>query len=142
MEKQTADDLGLHIYPWENERDGFTCANDGIIKIRGTATLPIHIQRYVGKVFVHVVDKLPGGLDLILGSDWMRDERAVLDYDCMTLSLKRYGCCITPINRQRDETAHSFFTMALSGKSTKDPVITGRKAAKFLKAGANHVMVN
>ena len=32
--------------------------------------------------------------------------------------------------------------MALSGKSTDDPVITGRKAAKLLKAGANHVMVN
>jgi len=33
MERRKAADLGLHIYPWEHERDGFTCANDGIIKI-------------------------------------------------------------------------------------------------------------
>ena len=32
--------------------------------------------------------------------------------------------------------------MALSGMPTDDPVITGRKAAKLLEAGANHVMVN
>ena len=32
--------------------------------------------------------------------------------------------------------------MALSGDSSVDPVISGRKAAKFLKAGANHIMVN
>eukprot|EP00798_Chlamydomonas_sp_ICE-L_P010603 gene10603-biopygen8171 len=32
--------------------------------------------------------------------------------------------------------------MAFSGDSSVDPVISGRKAAKFLKAEANHIMVN
>ena len=45
MERQTADDLGLHIYPWENERDGFTCANDGIIKIVAWAELLLMYAR-------------------------------------------------------------------------------------------------
>eukprot|EP00798_Chlamydomonas_sp_ICE-L_P018267 gene18267-biopygen27215 len=115
MAQDMAERLGLHIRPWEHGNEGFTCANEGIIGINGTATLPFSIQRFKGSAHVHVVDKLPGGLDLILGSDWMRDEKAILDYDDMRLILKRHGF---------------------------DPVIYGRKAAKFLKAGANHIMVN
>eukprot|EP00798_Chlamydomonas_sp_ICE-L_P023023 gene23023-biopygen31632 len=71
MAQDMAERLGLHIRPWEHGTEGFTCANEGIIGINGTATLPFSIQRF--KV---------------------------------------------------------------------DPVISGRKAAKFLKAGANHIMVN
>eukprot|EP00798_Chlamydomonas_sp_ICE-L_P006677 gene6677-biopygen1870 len=115
MAQDMAERLGLHIRPWEHGNEGFTCANGGIIGINGTATLPFSIQRFKGSAHVHVVDKLPGGVDLILGSDWMREEKAILDYDDMRLILKRHGF---------------------------DPVISGRKAAKFLKAGANHIMVN
>eukprot|EP00798_Chlamydomonas_sp_ICE-L_P021405 gene21405-biopygen30117 len=71
MAQDMAERLGLHIRPWEHGTEGFTCANEGIIGINGTATLPFSIQRF--KV---------------------------------------------------------------------DPVISGRKAAKLLKAGANHIMVN
>eukprot|EP00798_Chlamydomonas_sp_ICE-L_P030045 gene30045-biopygen15901 len=142
MAQDMAERLGLHIRPWEHGTEGFTCANEGIIGINGTATLPFSIQRFKGSAHVHVVDKLPGGLDLILGSDWMRDEKAILDYDDMRLILKKHGCSLIPVNRTRDSSVHSFFTMALSGDSSVDPVISGRKAAKFLKAGANHIMVN
>eukprot|EP00798_Chlamydomonas_sp_ICE-L_P011161 gene11161-biopygen12616 len=142
MAQDMAERLGLHIRPWEHGTEGFTCANEGIIGINGTATLPFSIQQFKGSAHVHVVDKLPGGLDLILGSDWMRDEKAILDYDDMRLILKKHGCSLIPVNRTRDSSVHSFFTMALSGDSSVDPVISGRKAAKILKAGANHIMVN
>eukprot|EP00798_Chlamydomonas_sp_ICE-L_P000443 gene443-biopygen178 len=113
LAQDMAERLGLHIRPWEHGNEGFTCANEGIIGINGTATLPFSIQRFKGSAHVHAVDILPGGLDMILGSAWMR--KGILDYDDMRLILNRHGF---------------------------DPVISGRKAAKFLKAGANHIMVN
>eukprot|EP00798_Chlamydomonas_sp_ICE-L_P005513 gene5513-biopygen2579 len=49
MAQDMAERLGLHIRTWEHGTEGFTCANEGIIGINGTATLPFSIQRFKAK---------------------------------------------------------------------------------------------
>jgi hypothetical protein len=96
---KTAAEIGLPITPWTHEGEGFKCANEAIMRVVGTATLPLTIQRYVGKAHVHIVDNLPEGIDVILGSDWMKRERAILDYDRMVMVVKSQKCTLTPANR-------------------------------------------
>ena len=80
--------MGLTVAPGSPEGEGFQCANEGTLAILGKAKMPLTIQRYVGTIDVHVVDQLPSGIELILGSDWMKKERVIIDYDRMRISVK------------------------------------------------------
>eukprot|EP00798_Chlamydomonas_sp_ICE-L_P001724 gene1724-biopygen14554 len=76
MAQDMAERLGLHIRPWEHGTKGFTCANEGIIGINGTATLPFSIQRYKAKF-------LKAGANHIMVN--IRDSRPV-DYPASNVS--------------------------------------------------------
>ena len=109
---KTAAEIGLAVTPWTHGDEGFECANQEVMKVEGTATLPMNIQRYAGKTEVHVIENLPEGIDVILGSDWMTAERAVLDYDKMVIRMSKYGCSLTPANQMKKQRQRSFFRAA------------------------------
>ena len=77
--------MGLTVKPSAAGSEGFQCANEGTLAVIGTAKMPLTIQRYVGSIEVHVVDQLPSGIELILGSDWMKRERVIIDYERMVI---------------------------------------------------------
>eukprot|EP00798_Chlamydomonas_sp_ICE-L_P017219 gene17219-biopygen26116 len=76
MAQDMAERLCLHIRPWEHGTEGFTCANEGIIGINGTATLPFSIQRFKAKF-------LKAGANHIMVN--IRDSRPV-DYPASNVS--------------------------------------------------------
>ena len=137
-----------------HEGEGFKCANEAVMKVLGTSTMPITIQRYVGKAHVHVVDNLPEGIDVILGSDWMKKNRTILDYDRMVMVVKAHNCTLTPANRVATERPKSFFRMALDrakevpedpeeeARSRIDPRVTAKQAWRDIKKGRDFVYVN
>ena len=143
--KDSATRMGLTVVPNAHGEEGFQCANEGTLAVLGKAQMPLTIQRYVGSIEVHVVDQLPSGIELILGSDWMKKERVVIDYDRMAIAIKRHGCSIVPIN-QINATRHtSFFARAVqqAAHNPIDPTVSAREGWKELrKAGSTYMIVN
>jgi hypothetical protein len=143
--RDSAARMGLSITPTPLGGEGFQCANEGTLAILGTARMPLTIQRYMGSVDVHVVDQLPSGIELILGSDWMKREKVIIDYDRMVLAIKRHGCSLIPINQLPMARPSSFFAQAVANAehSTADPTMSAKAAWKELKkVGTSYTIVN
>jgi hypothetical protein len=141
--EEMAKRIGGKMKPAE-KGSGFTCANDEVLMTVGMIEIPLSMQRYAGKTNAHVVAKLPDHLDLILGNDWLRKEKALIDYDKMLIRLKRYGCSILPINQVRSERPKSFFARAreTAYEPTEETKISAKKAWRMMKKGMDYIMVN
>ena len=107
-----------------------TSVDGSSLKVHGTASLYLHLQKYADRVTCFVMDMV-GGADLILGNQWLVAHEAVLDMKHKCCQLRHRGKLIT-LRHESGLTPQKF------GDSV---VLSAVQARRSLRQGAGATLV-
>ena len=125
------------------------CAGNQPLHLKGTIELPLRVGSYMQRVEMNVVDELMEGVDLILGTKWLRNNKVKINYAKMNCTIRTFGNArhtVTPLQKGHDydpEREHvALLARALHQNEQTCEVISPKRAVKALKRGADYLLLN
>ena len=128
LSQKAASRLALKLQPCS---ETFALADGTPTQCIGQTTLRVTIQSHTFTVRAFVVN-MNDAFDLILGQQWLKDHRAVIDYDQQTLAVKKgsTSCTLRTPRNSKDNRAQAADT-----KHRRQKPITAAAVARHLRKG-------
>ena len=123
LSKRAASRLGLKLQPCQQP---FALADGTVTACLGLAHVRVKIQSHTFAVTAFVLD-MNDNFDLVLGQQWLKDHRAVIDFDRQTVALRKgnTSCTLrTPKNK-----------VSYAQTATTAKPVTAAAVAKHLRKG-------
>ena len=142
---------GLTIEP-ATGHDTVVVANGKVVPLSGSCQVHIRMGKYSDTINALVLPTLVPGIDLILGTAWLRENAASIDYGTGLMTIPRSQRYKHPITIRADfgpdgdmhEAAVCRALLALSAKrrtAAPPPIITAKQADKLLRRGARALLL-
>lgn len=110
--------------------------------VDSTAVLPFRLGAYKAKLQAYVMSQIPEGFDLVLGDNWLRSNKVVLDYGRRALCVRQgrkvlvvkakagAGPHVTPVSASQAQQAH---TQPEASAKTRHQVLSAMQFKKELR---------
>jgi len=136
MSKAAAQRAGLTVKP-DLQSVKIRMGDDFVQSSYGTVTSKIHLQGLVDTVTFHVIDMVEG-VDIILGNQWLRKRRVVLNWGSKTATVRK-GCKVFTLHPQH-VSGNTLLWSANDDVQTQHPTFQTLSYAEALRHMAYGIM--